>query len=220
MSKVFFNNNNQVVRKQHDFLVPKPKPKRYTNQETYATKESKKLNRLERLRKRMRTYRERSLSKEQIEMTNYNNLYPSVGFNMYCKEQESRHEVVITEMELLEQQRSEVIFSFDESYLDSILSSLDSNDVVRDDSILCWICGQFVSSKDELLQHASEQHFPEWLESNAASWSHNRNGPSPTISCPKCSRLFHEMPSFKDHVMREHEGLLTWLQFNGFDLSS
>ena len=40
-----------------------------------------------------------------------------------------------------------------------------------------------------------------------------------SIQCPQCNRSFLELQNFSDHVMREHEGLLAWLQFNGFDIS-
>ena len=41
-----------------------------------------------------------------------------------------------------------------------------------------------------------------------------------SVTCPQCGRKFVEMNEFNDHVMREHEGLLTWLQYNGFDLNN
>ena len=217
MSKNLINNNShsQRVNRECDFSVPIVKTKNVCSK-TFGKKGSPKFNRLERLRRRMKIYRERSQSQGHIiNLDRVNSTHASVGFNIYCKEQESRQEVVISEQEL----RSEVIFSFDESYLDSILNSLDSH-VGQDDSSLCWMCGQFLPSKEELLQHASEQHFQEWLESNA-QYQNNVNGAlsATTIDCPKCTRTFNEMQSFKGHVNKEHEGLLTWLQFNGFDLS-
>ena len=116
-------------------------------------------SRLERLRRRMEVYRGRSRELESVEQQrNNNNDNMNNGFNMFCREfndepreeknQEFYHEVAIP---------------FDESYF--FTGSCDAEMI---EESLCWICGQKFRSSSELTQHASTQHFSEWLSSTSS----------------------------------------------------
>ena len=123
-----------------------------------------KRERMERLKRRMATYRERSNYQRKLQIWREENLQKNedaVGFNLFCKEFEpsdkNNNKNTLSSAEVLE---------FNESYFETCSSSVHPTDHFQTkESCLCWICGGMFQSKNQLRQHAVDDHFSDWLAS-------------------------------------------------------
>ena len=180
-----------------------------------ASKEQRpKSSRLMRLQARMKGYRERSKLMEDRQFVTECGVTdaPPQGYNLFCREAPPRKEALTTQQTAAAR---EAIMDFNENLFDS--GHGDSDNPVAGQE-LCWLCGELCHSVRE---HAVAQHFSDWI-TETSRWELTQvtaDTATLSIRCPQCSRMFPELSSFSDHVMKEHEGLLTWLQFNGFDMS-
>ena len=179
----------------------------------FPSMEHRAKSRLERLRVRMTSYRERSkLMEERLTLTSsgVTDVTPS-GYNLFCREAPPSREAAPAKQTAAAR---EAIMDFNVDLFDSGLGESE-NHVGQE---LCWLCGELCQSVRE---HAGAQHFTDWI-TETSRWELTQvSADTATLSirCPQCNRMFPELSSFSDHVMKEHEGLLTWLQFNGFDMS-
>ena len=167
-------------------------------------------SRLERLRVRMSSYRERSKEMEERHSLTRNTDAPPQGYNLFCREAAPSKTAASVKQTAAAR---EAIMEFNEDLFDSGHGESDNPGLE-----LCWLCGEMCQS---LREHAEARHFPDWI-TETSRWELTQvsaDMATLSIRCPQCSRLFPELSSFSDHVMKEHEGLLTWLQFNGFDMS-
>ena len=171
-----------------------------------------KSSRLERLRVRMTSYRERSKEMEERQSLTRVTDAPPQGYNLFCREAAPTKTAASVKQTAAAR---EAIMDFNEDLFDSGLGDSD-NPVAGLE--LCWLCGELCGSVRE---HAEARHFSDWI-TETSRWELTQvSADTATLSirCPQCTRMFPELSSFSDHVMKEHEGLLTWLQFNGFDMS-
>ena len=137
---------------------------------------------------------------------------PPQGYNLFCREAPPRREVVSAKQTAAAR---EAIMDFNEDLFDS---GLEASDNAVPGQELCWLCGELCQS---VVEHARSLHFPDWI-TETSRWELTQvtaDTATLSIRCPQCARMFPELGSFSDHVMKEHEGLLTWLQYNGFDMS-
>ena len=137
-------------------------------------------NRLQRLRARMSSYRERSRmmeEKQTLVKREVKKVTPK-PYNLFCREMAPPASAKQTPD--VEDARS-AIRDFDEDLFDSRLG--DSGEKKRVCLELCWLCG-------ELCQSVSEHTCP-------------------TVRCLQCDKMFSQLSSFSEHMMMEHEGLLT-----------
>ena len=122
-----------------------------------------KSGRLERLRKRMTSYRRRSEDQRKVQIIREGNLLKNadaMGFNLFCKEfepQDNKSNNTLSCPEVLE---------FNETYFQTSAKSVSATHIPGgNESCLCWICGGMFQSKNLLRKHAEDDHFSEWLAS-------------------------------------------------------
>ena len=183
--------------------------------QTFPSREQRpKSSRLVRLRARMKGYRERNkLMEDRQFITEFGVTdKPPQGYNLFCREAPPRKEALTAQQTAAAR---EAIMDFNENLFDSVHKNSDNPAAGQE---LCWLCGEMCHS---LREHAGAQHFSDWI-TETSRWELTQvtaDTATLSIRCPQCDRMFPELRSFSDHVMKEHEGLLTWLQFNGFDMS-
>ena len=105
------------------------------------------------------------------------------GYNVFCKELIPAQKQSKPKRKTKKQKKDvantatvnvNVNISFDESYFDDIhihipvSQNINNNVNVKcHDQFLCWICGDMFASNQQLVQHASDLHFYDWMAANS-----------------------------------------------------
>ena len=114
-----------------------------------------------RLRRRMAAYRDRSREQEGIQQDRDQTMKSrsSVGYNLFCLE---------FAKDIIPDTHPSNIIS-----VPSIFGSI--SDVSLEDPLpLCWLCGETLPTMARLNQHATDVHFTQWLaEATMIQWRHS-----------------------------------------------
>ena len=114
----------------------------------------------DRLKRRMKTYRERSQEQRGRQKVRDEDFKPEtvVAFNLFCLEYAKK-----IEPDCRQESRSTTAPSSLQWFPLSSPSPCHH---------LCWLCGEFLSSPASLNQHATDSHFLEWLSAFVEWGSH------------------------------------------------